>query len=149
MAKRILVPVERATVAEALLDLVGDVARSSGAHVRLLHVWPVPDTVLDEQDRVVAYADQEMARLEAEALDDLRRFEARLAGLAVDAVVRFGDPVREILREAKAFGADLIVLSTRLRSPVALAVLGSVAEHVFRKADVEVMLYRPAARRAA
>lgn len=149
MAKRILVPLDRATEADSLLDLVGDVGRGSGARVRLLHVSAVPDTVLDEEDRVLAYADQEMARLEAEALDYLRGFEARLADVLVDSVVRFGEPVEEILKEATAFGAELLVLSTRSRSAVARAILGSVAEHVFRKAEIEVLLYRPAARRAA
>jgi nucleotide-binding universal stress UspA family protein len=149
MAKRILVPLERAAGAELLLDLVGDLARGSGAHVRLLHVRPLPDTVLDENDRVLAYADQEMSRLEAEALDDLRTLEPRLAGIAVDSVVRFGDAFEEIVKEAAAFGAELVVLITRSRGPLARAVLGSVAEHVFRKIEADVMLYRPAASRAA
>ncbi len=149
MAKRILVPLDRATEADSLLDLVGDIGRGAGARVRLLHVSRVPDTVLDEDDRVLAYADQEMARLEAEGLDYLRGFEARLADVAVDSVVRFGDPVEEIMKEVSAFGAELLVLSTRSRSAVARAILGSVAEHVFRKAETEVLLYRPAAGRAA
>jgi nucleotide-binding universal stress UspA family protein len=37
---------------------------------------------------------------------------------SVECVVRFGDPVTEILREAKAFGADLIAVSTVGRSGV-------------------------------
>jgi nucleotide-binding universal stress UspA family protein len=57
--------------------------------------------------------------------------------------VRFGDPLHEILKEADAFGADLIAVTTAGRSGVGRAVLGSVAERVFRKAGTPVLLYRP------
>jgi nucleotide-binding universal stress UspA family protein len=59
--------------------------------------------------------------------------------------VRFGDETAEILVEAEAFGADLIAVSTAGRSGVGRALLGSVAEQVFRKAAVPVILYRTAA----
>lgn len=56
----------------------------------------------------MAFVDQEFERLETEGLDYLRAIEAKLDGVPVECVVRFGDPVEEILREADAFGADLI-----------------------------------------
>jgi nucleotide-binding universal stress UspA family protein len=56
--------------------------------------------------------------------------------------VRFGDPVTEILAGAAAFGADLIVMSTKAASGISRVVLGSVAEQVLRKAAPAVMLFR-------
>jgi nucleotide-binding universal stress UspA family protein len=84
-----------------------------------------------------------MARQEAEAMDYLRMIEARLGGIAVDCVVRFGDAVGEILHEADAFGADLIAVTTVGRSGIGRSALGSVADRVFRKAGTAVLMFRP------
>jgi nucleotide-binding universal stress UspA family protein len=58
-------------------------------------------------------------------------------------VVRFGDPVAEILREAEEFEADLVAVTTVGRSALGRTVLGSVAEQIVKKADAPVMLMRP------
>lgn len=117
MAKRILVPLDETVQAESVLDMVADMARGAGATVRLLHVAPAPDNVVSD-GRIVAYADQEGARLENEGLDYLRAVEVRMNG------------------------ADLIVMSTKAASGISRVVLGSVAEQVLRKAAPAVMLFR-------
>ncbi len=146
MAKRILVPLDQSLTAEAVIPLVADAARGGGAIVRLLHVSPVPSQLVAKDGRVVAYADQEMARLEAEGRDYLHTAEARLDGVPVESLVRFGEPAEEILREAEAFGADLIAVTTAGRSGISRVALGSVAEAVFRKAAVAVVLFHPGRR---
>lgn len=147
MAKRVLVPLDETGEAERAIDLVADLARGSGATVRLLHVAPVPDNIVSD-GRIVAYADQEGARLENEAMDYLRAVEARL-GLPTEGAVRFGEPVAEILKEADAFAADLIVMSTKAASGLSRLVLGSVAEQVLKKASAPVVLFRAAQERPA
>jgi len=92
--------------------------------------------------RTVAYVDQEMARLTAEGLDDLRRFEAPLDGVPVESVVRFGDRVEETLLEAEAFGADLIALATANRGPLRRLLAPGAAERIARKAPLPVLLLR-------
>ncbi len=62
--------------------------------------------------------------------------------------MRFGDPVDEILREAEAFDADLIAVTTQGRSALGRTVLGSVAEQIVKKADAPVMLVRPGRHRS-
>jgi nucleotide-binding universal stress UspA family protein len=141
--KRIVVPLDTSPVAESVLPVVADLARAGGASIRLLCVEPLPGNCVDTDGRVVAYADQEMARLEAEGLDYLKTVATRLGGLHIESCVRFGDPLTEILEEAEAFDADLIAVTTAGRSGLGRAVLGSVAERVFRKAEVPVLLYRP------
>jgi nucleotide-binding universal stress UspA family protein len=143
MAKRILVPLDHSREAECLVPFVADAARGAHAVVRLLHVAPVPEGVTDWHGRVVAYADQEMQRLEAEGLDYLHAIELQFGDVPIESVVRFGDPVTVILREAEAFDADLIALSTAGRSGVGRVILGSIAEQVFRKSVVSVVLLRP------
>lgn len=143
MAKRILLPLDQTLAAEAVVPLVADMARGGGASVRLLHVAPVPSNVVSPEGRVVAYTDQEMARLEAEALDYLRTVEARLEGAATECVVRFGDPVQEILHEAEAFGADLIALTTSHHRGIRGLILGGTATQVCRRTEAPVMVLRP------
>jgi nucleotide-binding universal stress UspA family protein len=144
MAKKILVPLDQSHAAETILPLVSAIARGDGAVVRLLLVAPMPENRVSKEGQTVAYVDQEMARLEAEALDYLRPVKMQFGPVSgVDCAVRFGDPVEEILREAEAFGADLIAVTTEGRGAVRRALLGSVAEQVVRKADAPVMLVRP------
>jgi len=141
--KRIVLPLDGSPVAESVLPVVADLARAGGGSVRLLRVMPLPNNCVDADGRVVAYADQEMERLEAEGLDYLRTVETRLGGLTIESRVRFGDPLDEIIKEADDFDADLIAVTTAGRSGLGRAVLGSVAERVFRKAATPVLLYRP------
>lgn len=144
MAKRILVPLDRSPVAESIVPLVIDIVRGGGGMVRLLLVAPMPETRVGVDGKVVAYADQEMARLEAEGLDYLRPVRMQFGVGDVECAVRFGDPVAEILRDAEEFKADLIAVSTGTRSALGRTLLGSVAEQIVRKADAPVVLVRPA-----
>lgn len=139
MTKRILVPLSRSERAEAVLPLVADVARARGATVRLLRVAPLPETRRDAYGRVIAYASQEMERLEAAALDDLWSVEGELEGIPVESRVRFGDPVEEILVEAEAFGAELIAVGAGSRRWPRRA-LGGPATRLVRRSPVPVML---------
>jgi nucleotide-binding universal stress UspA family protein len=142
MAKRILVPLDEAVPAESMLAAIGALGLNSGATVRLLHVAPVADSIVDDDGRVLVYADQETERLEAEALDYLRAASVSLDGVALEYAVRYGDPVEQIVEEAENWNADLIAMATRGRSYIGRTLLGSVAEQVFRKAPMAVTLYR-------
>src|SRR5918992_1034145 len=112
MAKRILVPLGGRDRDELIVPLLAALGRDAGATLRLLRVFPVPEMVVAPNRRVVAYVDQQMARLTAAGMTHLKTVESRFNGVAMESVVRFGDPVEEILLEADAFGADLIALST-------------------------------------
>jgi nucleotide-binding universal stress UspA family protein len=144
MPKKILVPLDQSRAAESVMPLVVAVARATGAAMQLLLVKPAPENRMGEDGRVVAYADQEQARLEAEGLDYLQGLTRQCGGVSdVECAVRFGDPVVEILREAEELDADLIAVTTEGRSALGRTVLGSVAEQIVKKADAPVMLVRP------
>ena len=144
MAKRILLAVDRTAPPDELLDFVGDAARG-GATVRLLHVAPPADSIVDAEGRTLVFSDQEAARLEAEARDALAAFEIHLPEESVDSRVRVGEPAEEILREADEFGADLIAMPVTCRSPVRRLLFGGVAHRVARRAPMAVLLFRSAA----
>ena len=139
--KRILVPVGDSGTTAAT-SLVRGVARDQGSVVRLLRVMPIPERIVGDHGRTVAYADQEMERLTAEGLDDLACAGSDLEGVPVERVVRFGDPAEEIVTEAEAFGADLIAMTTKPRGRLASALTPDVGERVLRAARVPVALLR-------
>jgi len=143
MAKRILVPLGKREADQAVLPLVAPVARDSGATVRLLRVYSIPDHIVGPHGRTVAYVDQVMDSLSRQGVMELKAIaDTTLDGVPVETVVRFGDPAVEILTEAEAFGADLIALTTIERSRLRRALIGGTADDVARKATVPVLVLR-------
>lgn len=143
-AKRILVPLGDEH-AEAIVPMVASVARDGGATVRLLRVYPVPERREGPHGRTVEYVDQAMSRLTAEARDDLARDEARLAGVPVEIVVRFGEPAEEIALEAEAFGADVIALSEPARGRLRRLLSPGLAERLARETSIPTLRLTTAA----
>jgi nucleotide-binding universal stress UspA family protein len=143
MPKRILVPLDETTEHEAILPLVADIARPAGATVRLLHVAAPPDNLVSEDGQVIAYMDQEAARLRVQWLDYLRTIEALLPDVALECEVRFGKPLPEILAEAEDFDADLIAVTTSSRKSLKDRLLGSVAADLMKRSKTPVLLLRP------
>ena len=144
MAKRILVPLDGSETAEVAATLAGELARSTGGQVRLLQVRPVPEHRVSNAGRVVAYADQEMERLSAEGRDYLETVETRLGPVPTETVVRFGEPEQEILVEAEAFDADLIVVTAEKRGWLGRLAGRGLGERLLQDSPVPVALVRAA-----
>jgi nucleotide-binding universal stress UspA family protein len=142
MAKRILAPIDVRERSESIVPVVAALARDAGSTVRLLRVFPVPGRVIGSHGQTVAYSDQEMARLTAEGLADLRRLEDELTGVPVESVVRFGEPAEEIVLEAEAFEADLIALGADRQGYLRTALAPGVADRVAYKASVPTLTLR-------
>jgi nucleotide-binding universal stress UspA family protein len=142
MFARILVAIDNVSQSDAVLDLVKEVAAEGVTEVRALHLrvqelsgykWYSPET-------------REQASYVAEAAT----FELRMSGLAVGGIVRFVpvDRVAQaILREAKAFDAELIVLGSPHRGEVLARLFGSVTHRVIQRSSCPVIVAprRPAA----
>ena len=142
MMKRILVPLDGHEGSEDIAPIVAAMAAESGGRVRLLRVAPIPEMVVADYGRTVAYVDQEMARITARERDDLARIEAQFVGVPVESVVRFGDPVAEILLEAEAFDADLIALAASRGGWFRALLATGVAEQVARQAPIPALVLR-------
>ena len=80
------------------------------------------------------------ARVEA-ALDALHRRLPEQAAhwCALTDAVRFGDTATEILRQAAAGEADLVVIGAHARRPAVAAMVGSTADRVVREAPCPVL----------
>lgn len=71
--------------------------------------------------------------------------EVKQAGVDVTHVVKIGlDPASEILEQEKKSKADLVVMATRGRSPIARWAFGSVAEKVLREGGLPLLVIREA-----
>lgn len=138
--RTILVPLDGSAGSAAVLAAVHDLARRRGAVVRLLRVVAPVSTAMDDDDRVVAYADQETARVEDEARRYLRGAAAALPGVTVQIAVRFGEPVAGIVDEAEAAGADVIALATHRRLGLGRVVKSSVSRRLERATTIPLLL---------
>ena len=141
MAKKILVPLDGREPYPSIARVVGSVARESGATVRLLRVFPVPERVMGPRG-TISYVDQEMGRLTGEGMDQMRPVQEQLDHVPVESVVRFGEALPEILLEAEAFDADLIALTAEKRGRVAHSLAPDVADRLLTSSDVPVLLLR-------
>jgi nucleotide-binding universal stress UspA family protein len=141
-AKRILVPLDGTERSEAIVPIAAAVARDNGGTVRLLRVYPIPDRVVGEYGRTVAYVDQEMARLTAEGEERLAAASASVHDVPVERVVRFGEAAEEIAHEAEAFDADAIALAETPRGPLREALAPGTARRVARTTTVPTLVLR-------
>ena len=140
MFKHILVPVDRAEteLAKSAIDAAIGMARQSGGTVRLINVLPMTPVMLAE------YVPPDFEAQQKSASEEALTIIANECGLAdgkVTSVVRQGGIYHEVLEEAKAIGADLIVMSSH-RPAMRTYFLGSNAGHVVRYAKCSVLVLR-------
>ncbi len=87
-------------------------------------------------------------QLEARSLESARAFLARTAGALSDlgyttkVNAALGTPVEGILAEAKAMGADLIIMGSRGRHGISRLVLGSVSHALLHQGAYPLLIFR-------
>lgn len=125
----ILVPVDFSDCSRGLVDRADELARRLGSSLRLLHVTQPPSgSVPDAQQR-----------LDTES-DALLRDLARRTTVPTQVETRHGAPGPAILEAID--DAEMVVVGTHGRTGVRRLLLGSVSEHVIRRADVPVLTLR-------
>ncbi len=150
MYRRILVPLDGSTLAEAALPHATALATRFQASLTLLEV-ATSITVASAVDPLAASGAEAALVVEAAeateqaAKEYLAGVAARpdLKDLQVQVEVVPGVPAREIVRRAKAGDVDLIVMSTHGRSGLGRLVFGSVADEVLRETGLPILLIRP------
>jgi nucleotide-binding universal stress UspA family protein len=138
--RRILVPIDLADVdlARPAVATAVMMAKETNGALRLVNVLPVTPSMLAEYVPPDFEAQQ---RASAEEAIDIVASETGLAPSKISTLVRQGHVDREILDEAKAMNADLIVMSSH-RSGMRTYFLGSNAGHVVRYANCSVLVVR-------
>jgi nucleotide-binding universal stress UspA family protein len=138
---RILCPVDRSDIAKRALRYAFRLARQHHARLRVLHVVE-PGVIVGDSDGASAGVP---ADLLTAAEEDIGWLVASVVDTEVetDTVVRDGPVARTILREARDYGASLIVVGTHGRGGFERLALGSVTEKLLRKASCPVLVVPP------
>lgn len=110
-------------------------AKDHGAEVVVAHVIPPPSPAYSEAD--VAFEQPSVTPLED--LELLRKHYISENGVPIRYLVDQGDAGSVIVRLAEKEHASLIVMGTHGRKGIGRLVMGSVAEHVIRRAKCPVM----------
>ena len=147
MYKRILVSLDGSPTAERGLDEAVRLAQGEGATLRLMHVVdPIPFTV--GYEALGGETRSEIASIENAAqqmLDDAKQRALAAGAKNVETVLVERTTARiseRIVEQARAWGAELIVIGTHGRRGVGRVLLGSDAEQTARIAPVPVLLVR-------
>ncbi len=108
MPGRILVPLDGRREARPCSRQWRRPRGRGGPPFHLLHVAPP----VGADGRIVAYADQDAARVVHRVRTYLMTAAAGLPDMEVEVAVRFVNPVGEILDDAESAGIDLIAMAT-------------------------------------
>ena len=150
MFKRILVPVDGSVASGLGIGAAVRLAKDQKARIRLIHVV----------DELVLMSTPEAGMLVGEAIDMLRDAGKAILAKAVARVRKAGIVAEStlvesvggraadlIVRDAKKWKADIIVLGTHGRRGLKRVVMGSDAEEVVRNTSIPVMLVRSPGKR--
>jgi len=141
MFKSVLVPIDLADtdhLAKPAITAAATLANTWRGTVRLLYVLPTTPPMLAEY--VPADFDARQRQASEEALAVVAR-ESGIEPSRISTAVRHGGIYHEILEEAAAMGADLIVMTSH-RPATRTYFLGSNASHVVRHAKCSVLVVR-------
>ena len=145
MYRKILVPLDSSPTSLLGLKEAIRLARDGGARLRLLHVLDeTPMLGMLEEGVDLKPFLSDLRKRGRSVLDRALR-RAQQAGVAADSAMAesAGGPAADaILREAKKWRADAIVMGTHGRRGLRHVVLGSEAERVVRLSPVPVLLVR-------
>ena len=142
---RILVAVDDSPHAQAAVAWVKSMRWPAGTRVRVLSVMRPQVSAVSEVYVPAAPYEQAM-------WDELHRHHETLAtqteralkspGLDTDSHVLVGDPRVAIVDEARATGADIVVVGSHGRSGISKLLMGSVATHVVTHAPCTVVVVK-------
>ena len=142
--KKILIPVDLSLYSMVAVQYGQEIAELFDAEVIITHV--------NERERhaeTTAQSPDFPEKLEPERRKRIMEViqhqlvDRNLVSRSVRIDVRFGSPVREIMKAAEELHADLIIMSTHGRTGLRHVLLGSVAEKVVRFAKCPVLTIKP------
>ncbi len=138
--RRVLIAVDSSPVAARAADVGAELARSLGAELAFVHAVDPAESYAPESGIPAA---ELMAMAERDGKKLLERFQS-LAGGAPPPLTfaMVGKPANEIVKAAKDWPADVIVIGSHGRSGITRVLLGSVAEGVMRHAPCPVLVVR-------
>src|SRR3954470_17340496 len=139
--QKILVPVDFSECSKKAVRYARALSKEHRAAITLLYVIPPPAYPVGE------FGGLEYGNLVADMRDGGEQQLARMAAAIQDETpvqteLRSGSPASEIVATAAELGSDIIVISTHGHTGLKHVLLGSVAEHVIRRAPCPVLVVR-------
>lgn len=137
--RHILCPIDLSEHAEFVLTYAAVLAGKLDARITALYAYqlawaPYPDDMPGDREQLEDVVRSACTR-------ELREMALRCGhgGVRIEPTVKEGRPHEVIVEEARALGADLIVMGTHGRAGLPRVLLGSVAERVVRTSPVPVL----------
>jgi len=137
---KILAAIDQSPYSEKVIEMVARIA-DEGASVLLMNVAPREPDVLGQQLTRKVITDPV-----PEELQDRRALLDRLAavlgneGIKYETLLIRGDPAPAIIREAKRWGAELVIMGSHGRGKLYQKLMGSVIEGVLRSRQFPVLV---------
>ena len=137
----ILCPVDFSETANLAAQYAVAFARMNKARLTLLHVVAPPVTALPSEAGMLAMPQADIREITTACMERLDALitELKATDMEIDCQVLSGIPYNEIVQYAETSGSDMIVMGSRGRTGLSHLLLGSVAEHVVRKATCPVL----------
>ncbi len=138
--QRILCPVDFSDCSRRALDTAIELAARLGASLLLVHVVDPQGQPFGAPAGALPIDPLEVSR--PAAPDELLAWcrDARAAGVTTTTEVLAGAPAAAVVDAVRVGGHDLVVLGSHGRGGLGRALLGSVADHVVRRAGCPVLV---------
>lgn len=149
--KTLLVAVDMSRASARVAAAACRVAQASGARVVLLHVVAPPPVALRGYGFAAGEVRTMLAELERRTARRLRALARRCGrgGVAVETVLRAGEPAPTILSQAAALRAAMLVVGSHGHSAAYDLIVGSTTQRLLRRSRVPVLVVPASARRTA
>lgn len=139
--KRILVPLDFSEPSKRAACFAREWAKRFGAHIYLLHVVEPVTFLAGLEDLPIALSQRDVAQTAKIALERIAQSE--LPDITpVSVLVRKGRAYDQIVKTARSFKIDLIIIPTHGYRGLEWAMMGSTAERVVRFAPCPVLTVR-------
>ncbi len=143
--QKILCPIDFSENSLEALRYAAHTALKENATVYMIHIvdsrvydygGPIYEPIMPDMKPVIDQASKDQLRDKL-----LEKVPKEIKG-RVETVVSFGVPFVEIIKAARDYDIDLIIMGTHGRSGISHMLIGSVAEKVVRKAPCPVLTVR-------
>lgn len=144
MFRLIQVPLDGSSFAEHALPLAVGLAQRDGATLQVVRVYvPFPDMYRYRHGPSFADLDRELMDHARNSLDAIVTSIAENTSFRATPVVLKGPVSETIVQHASTTGADLLIMTTQGRGPLARLWFGSVADSLVRQTSIPILFVRP------
>lgn len=143
MYKKILVPLDGSSLAEAALPHAQKLAKSENAEIVILRIPMTPNERFFSRDTLTGSKITKEIEEESKAYIKAELLKLSGRGTMISGMTRDGPVAETILAVAKETHADIIAMSTHGRTGWQRLIMGSVAEKVIHHSSIPVVVIHP------